>query len=66
MTTTQTTLGAQLGLGTHHRYETPGNLRVEIVENAAIKVGLVRLSPREWPKVDHGTDKSQLKKILPQ
>ena len=31
--------------------------------NAVIKIGLMRLSPREWPKVCHGTAKYQFKKI---
>ena len=53
----QTPLGARPGLGIQHRYEAPGDLWVELVENAVIDIGLVRLSPREWPKVDRGTAK---------
>ena len=37
-----------------HGYK-PGDLRVELVENAVINIGLLRLSPREWPKVGRGT-----------
>ena len=39
------------------RYDAPGDLRVELVENAVINIGLVRLSPREWPKIGRGTTK---------
>ena len=46
-----------LRLGTQPCYETPGDLRVELVENAVINIGLVRLSLREWPKVGCGTAK---------
>ena len=52
--TVQTPLGAWLGLGTLPRYVAPGDLQVELLENAGINIGLVRLSPREWPKVGCG------------
>ena len=35
-------------------YEAPGDPRVELVENTVINIGLVRLSPQEWPKVGRG------------
>ena len=38
-------LDARPGLGTQPRYEAPGDLRVEYVQNAVINIGLVRLSP---------------------
>ena len=53
----QTPLGARPGLGTQPRYEAPGDLRVKLVDNAVINIGLVSLSPREWPKVGCGTAK---------
>ena len=42
----------------HTRYEAPGDLWVEQVENAVINIELARLSPREWPKVGRGTTKN--------
>ena len=53
----QTPLGARLGLRTQAHYEAPGDLRVELVENEVINIGLMRLSLREWPKVGSGTVK---------
>ena len=53
----QTPLGTRLGLGTQPRYETPGDPRVEIVEDAVINIGLVRLSSREWLKIGLGMAK---------
>ena len=50
-------LGARPSLGTQPRYEAPGDFRVKLLENAVISIGLVRLSPREWPKVGGGTAK---------
>ena len=47
----QTPLGTQLGLRIQPRYMAPGELWVEIDKNAVINIGLVRLSPGEWPKV---------------
>ena len=41
----QTPLDVLLGLVTQLRYEAPGDLQVEQVSNALIKMGLVRLSP---------------------
>ena len=41
----QAPLGARLGLGTQSRYETPGDLWVEIDKNAVINIELVRLFP---------------------
>ena len=38
---------ARPGLGAQTRYKPLGDVRVEIVENAVINIGLVRLSPRE-------------------
>ena len=49
--------GARPGLGIQPRYKAPGDLRVEVVENAVINIELVRLSPRECPKVGCGTAK---------
>ena len=46
-----------LGLGTQPRYEAPGDLLVEYVQNAVINIRLVRLSPQEWPKVGRGSAK---------
>ena len=53
----QTPLGARPGLETQPLYEAPGDLRVDLVENAVINIELVRLSPPEWPKVGRGTAK---------
>ena len=47
-----TPLGARPGLWTQRRFEAPGNPWVEIVENAVINIGLVRLFPQEWPKAE--------------
>ena len=55
-------LGAWPDLGTQPRDEAPGGLLVKIVENALINIGLLRLSPREWPKGGCWTVKKQLKK----
>ena len=41
----QISLGAQSDLGTQSCYEAPGDLWVEIVENAVINIRWVRLSP---------------------
>ena len=35
----------------------PVTVVVKTVENAVINIRLVRLSPREWPKVGRGTAK---------
>ena len=53
----ETPLSDSPGLGTQTRYEAPGDLRVEVVENAMINIGLVRLCPLEWAKVGRGTAK---------
>ena len=53
----QTPLGARPGLGTQPHYEAPGDLRIELVENTVINIGLVRLPPREWSIVSRGTAK---------
>ena len=53
----QTPLGAWLGFGIQPRYKAPGDLQVKLVENSEIKIGLVRLSPQEWPEVDCQTAK---------
>ena len=52
----QTPLGARPDLRTQLRYEVPGD-RDEIVENAVINIGSVRLFSAEWPKVGYGTAK---------
>ena len=57
-----TPLDAWPGLGTQPHYKAPGDLWVELVENAVINIGLVRLSTQEWPKIARGTAKQQLKK----
>ena len=54
----QTPLGARLGLGTQPCYEAPGDLWVEIVENAVINIGLVRLSLENGPKLAVGQPNS--------
>ena len=54
----QTPLGARPGLGTQPRYEAPGDLWVEIVENAVIKIRLVRLSLENGPKLAVGQPNS--------
>ena len=54
----QTPLGARLGLGTQPRYEAPGDLWVEIVENAVINIRLVRLSLENGPKLAVGQPNS--------
>ena len=38
-------------------YEAPDDPRVKLVENAVVNIGLVRLSPREWPRDGRGTVK---------
>ena len=53
----QTPLGAWMGLGTQSCYEAPGDPWVTIVENTVINIGLVRLSPQEWPTDSCGTAK---------
>ena len=58
----QTPLGAPLGLGTQPCYEALSDIWVKLVENAVINIGLVTLSPQEWPEVGFGTAKYQLKK----
>ena len=45
------------------RYETPSDYQVEILQNAVINIGIVRLSPWEWSKVGRGKAKPQFKKI---
>ena len=49
--------GAWPSLGAQPCYEAPGDLQVEIVENATININLLRLSLQEWPKVGCGTAK---------
>ena len=51
----------RLGLGIQPRYEAPIDLRVEIVKNAVINIGLVKLSAQIRP-ISRGTAKEQLKK----
>ena len=53
----RTLFSTRLDLETQPCYKTAGDLRAKIVENAMINIGLVRLSPREWPKVGRGTAK---------
>ena len=53
----QTPLATQPGLGTQPCYKAACDLLVEIVKNAVINFGLVRLSPWEWSKVGHGAAK---------
>ena len=43
----------------HHK--APGELQVKLLENTLINIGLVRLSPWEWPKCDCGTKNSYKK-----
>ena len=40
----QTLLGAWSGFGTQPHYEAPSDFHAELVENAVINIGLVRLS----------------------
>ena len=58
----QTPLGARLGLRIQPRYKAHGELWVEIDKNAVINIGLVRLSPGEWPKVGCGDSQKAVKK----
>ena len=53
----QPPLDAWPGSGTQPYYEAPRDLQVEIEKNTVINMGLVRLSPWEWPKVDRGIAK---------
>ena len=55
-------LGSLPGIETLPRYEAPSDLWVKIIESTVINTELVKLSTQEWPKVDHGTAKLQLKK----
>ena len=57
----QTSQGVRLGFGIQPRYEAPIDLRVEIVKNAVINIGLVKLSAQIWP-ISRGPAKEQLKK----
>ena len=51
----QTPLAARPGFGAQSRYKTAGDLRVGQLSNTLIIIiGLVRLSPRQWPKVGRG------------
>ena len=44
-------------LATQPHYEVHNDFWVEIVQNTALNIRLVRLSLREWPKVGYGTAK---------
>lgn len=39
------------------RYNAPGDLQVENIRNALIDIGLVKLSPQQWPKLGPGAAK---------
>ena len=47
---------------TQPHYEAPGDLQVEIVENAVINIGLVRLSLKNCPKLTVEQPNSSWKK----
>ena len=51
-------VGARPGLGSQPRYKAPGHLRVKLVENALINIGLVRLSLENGPKLAVGQPNS--------
>ena len=52
----QTLLSAMPGLGTQPHYEASGDPQAEIYKTQwVINIGLVRLSPQEWPRVGRGT-----------
>ena len=52
----QTLLSAMPGLGTQPHYETSGDPQAEIYKTQwVINIGLVRLSPQQWPRVGRGT-----------
>ena len=53
---------AQPGFGTQPCYKAPNDLWAKYVSNPVIYIGLVRLPPTQWPKVDHGAAKSQINK----
>ena len=53
----QNPLGTWPGWEIQPHYEALGDLWVEIVKNAMTNIGLVRLSPWEWPKVGCGAAK---------
>ena len=55
--TVRVALGGRPYVGTQTRYKAPRDLLVKTVENAMINIGLLKLSPGEWPKVDSGTVK---------
>ena len=56
-----------LGLATQPRYEAPGDLRVEYVQNAVINIRLVRLSPsrmaQSWPRDRQIASKKKKKNV---
>ena len=52
-----TLLGTRLNLATQPCYEASSNLEVGIVQNAAVNIGLARLSLWEWPEVYRETAK---------
>ena len=60
----QTPRGAWSDLRTQPRCKALGDIWVKIVEKAVVNISLVRLSPQEWPKVDRGKAKEQLKNSL--
>ena len=53
----QTSLGIWPDLGTQSHYEALSYLWIKLVENAGIKIGLVRLSSQDWAKVGRRTVK---------
>ena len=61
----QTLLGAWLGFGSQPCYEVPSDFGSNKYQNAVINIWLVRLTPRQWPKVCCGAAKQQSKKNNP-
>ena len=51
-------LGTCLGIGIQPHYEDPSDLGVKIGKTLWLNIGLMRLSPREWPMLAVGQPNS--------